>query len=84
MKRGRPMLKEKVEPFILKVLESTNLPLTISAICASLRSQLKEGTSWNTVRKYVNKLIALGKVEAITLPHSKDKGQGLTLYRLKR
>jgi len=41
--------------------------------------------SWNTVQKYLQELVELGKVEAIPTPHSKKEGkEGLTVYMLKR
>ncbi|MEM5790570.1 MAG: hypothetical protein QXP77_00755 [Candidatus Aenigmatarchaeota archaeon] len=40
--------------------------------------------SWNTVQKYLQELVELGRVEAIPTPHSKREGEGLTVYILKR
>jgi Fe2+ or Zn2+ uptake regulation protein len=85
VKRGRPSFRSIVQPAILATLKASRIPLTISAIRRELMKQLKGGTSWNTVYKYVDQLVKVGKVEAVSLLHSKIKGKsGLTLYRLRR
>ncbi len=85
MKRGRKPLRSKIIPLIIEALENTEVPLNINSIKSYVNSKIGRNLSWNTVMKYVQELIELGKIEAIALPHSKDpKKFGLTLYRLKR
>jgi len=46
---------------------------------------LNRRLSWNTVQKYLQELVDLGKVEVISTPHSKKDGkEGLTVYMLKK
>jgi len=85
MKRGRPNKRLKVQTTILESLQQMNAPLTISSMARLVSDRHNEQISWNTVRKYVNEMIATNKIEAVRLPHSKEEGKdGLTVYMLKR
>lgn len=85
MKRGRPNIREDVQPTILKILNEQQLPLTIANITKQLSTETKKTISWNTTRKYLQELINTNKIQPITVPHSKfENKKGLTLYMLKR
>jgi hypothetical protein len=85
MKRGRPNSRSIVSRLILSTLESSQLPLATSTICKMIEKGTSKRVSWNTTQKYIDELIAVGKIEPITLPHSKDENKkGLTVYSVKK
>jgi hypothetical protein len=85
MKRGRPNIRRKISPLILKRLEDSKMPLTISSLARLVSKDSGTQISWNTIQKYLKELIETNKVQAIPLPHSKKEGKdGLTVYVLKR
>jgi hypothetical protein len=85
MKRGRPNIRRKISPLILRRLEDSNIPLTISSLARLISKDVGSQISWNTIQKYLKELIETNKVQAIPLPHSKQEGKdGLTVYILKK
>ncbi|RLI97729.1 MAG: hypothetical protein DRP00_03590 [Candidatus Aenigmatarchaeota archaeon] len=85
MKRGRPTKRYKVQTKIIECLEEFNTPASVNAITRFVREKLRENISWNTVKKYLEELVEMGKVEALSTPHSKKEGEeGLTIYALKK
>jgi hypothetical protein len=85
MKRGRPNIRSQIQPKILEILSKNNIPMNVSTICSYLSSEMKRPISWNTVKKYLDELVRLDKVQAIPLPHSKEENKtGLTVYSIKR
>lgn len=84
MKRGRPSLRKTISPLILEIL-SDGFSRSIHSLEIEISKRLNRNVSWNTIQKYLQELIELGKVEAITTIHSKKEGkQGLTVYTLKK
>ncbi|MFH7882326.1 MAG: hypothetical protein QW140_01230, partial [Candidatus Aenigmatarchaeota archaeon] len=73
-----------VQQYIIKCLESIETPVSIEALRKQISKNLGKSLSWNTVQKYLQELVELGRVEAIPTPHSKREGEGLTVYILKR
>ncbi|MCS7106044.1 MAG: hypothetical protein NZ942_01885, partial [Candidatus Aenigmarchaeota archaeon] len=70
---------------ILEILKELSTPISINAIRGMISEKLGKEVSWNTVHKYLDELVGIGKVEAIQTPHSKKEGKkGLTVYILKR
>ncbi|MDI6798445.1 MAG: hypothetical protein QMD12_00365 [Candidatus Aenigmarchaeota archaeon] len=85
MKRGRPSERGAIQTSILEVLSSTQIPLTISSLAKMISQKVGRTVSWNTVRKYLDELVQIGKVQPLRLPHSKIEGKnGLTVYQLKK
>jgi predicted transcriptional regulator len=85
MKRGRPTIRIEVQKGIIEVLSSTSVPMNTSSITKNISKKLNKNLSWNTVQKYLDELVKLGKIQTIKLPHSKQEGkEGLTLYTLKK
>ena len=85
MKRGRPSIRGKITQNILKQLEASSTPLTISALARVASEEFGSTVSWNTIQKYLRELIETNRVQAIALPHSKQEGKdGLTVYVLKK
>ena len=85
MKRGRPSKRTLIQKNILEVLATTEFPLTTLAITRRISKKLNKKISWNTVKKYLDELVGIDKVQAIKLPHSKKEGkEGLTIYSLKK
>ncbi len=85
MKRGRPSTRKKITPLILKHLENSKLPLTISSLARIISKDVGYTVSWNTIEKYLRENIETNKIQAISLPHSKKEGKsGLTVYVLKK
>ncbi len=85
MRRGRPNIRQKIQPTIVGALSSNQTPLTISTISRMVSKELGRKISWNTVFKYVNELIETNKVKPLVLPHSKTANkEGLTVYILKQ
>jgi len=84
MRRGRPIIRSEVQTLILEVLSQYKVPLSINAISQKIFEMTGKRISWNTIRKYLNELVELGKVTFIILPHSKKEGkEGLKVYTLK-
>lgn len=85
MKRGRPNERGLIQTSILEVLSSTQMPLTVSSLAKTISPKVGRTVSWNTVQKYLDELVQIGKVQLIPLPHSKIEGKtGLTVYQLKK
>jgi len=85
MKRGRPNLRSDVQKTIIDVLSFSPIPLNTSSIAEIISKNLGKKISWNTVSKYLDELVQLGKIQPISTPHSKKEGkEGLTLYTLKK
>jgi|YelNatPaOPRAMG01_1025707.scaffolds.fasta_scaffold01259_33 hypothetical protein len=85
MKRGRPNIRNKIQPKILEILSKSNFPMNVSTICNYLSSEMKKPVNWNTVKKYLDELVKLDKVQAIPLPHSKEENKtGLIVYSIKK
>ena len=85
MKRGRPSKRHKIEAAILECLAELNTYISVNAIVKYLKKKMEESVSWNTVKKYLDELVSLGKVEVVQLPHSKkESAEGLKVYRLKK
>lgn len=85
MKRGRPEIKTTVQSRILDILSSNPTPLTTITLSRICEKEFDKKISWNTIKKYLQKLVEEGKVKAIVLPHSKEKNKnGLTVYILKK
>ena len=85
MKRGRPNIRRLIQPKILEILSKTSIPLNISSLRKQLSLEINKPVNWNTLKKYVDELVKLEKVEPIYLPHSKKPGEkGLTLYTIKK
>lgn len=83
-KRGRPAIRNLVESAIIEYLQQIDTPISIEALRKEVSKILGRRLSWNTVQKYLQELVELGKVSAISTPHSKKEGEGLTVYILKR
>jgi hypothetical protein len=59
--------------------------MNVSTICDYLSSEMKKPVNWNTVKKYLDELVKLDKVQAIPLPHSKEENKtGLIVYSIKK
>jgi len=85
MKRGRPSARNIVQTNILDILSSTQIPLTISSLAKMVSPKVGRTVSWNTIHKYLDELVQLGKVQPMPLPHSKIEGKdGLTVYVIKK
>jgi hypothetical protein len=85
MKRGRPTVRSQVQPKILEILSKSNFPLNISSICRYMSLEIKKPVNWNTVKKYLDELVKLEKIQAIPLPHSKKEDRtGLIVYSVKK
>ena len=85
MKRGRPSKRFEVQNLILETLKEVNTPISINAICSMIGKRIGKQISWNTVSKYLEELVQIGKIEALSTPHSKKEGKkGLTVYILKK
>ncbi len=85
MKRGRPNIRNQIQPKILEILSKSNFPMNVSTICNHLSSEMKKPVNWNTVKKYLEELVKLDKVQAIPLPHSKEENKtGLIVYSIKK
>ena len=83
MKRGRPNLRNLLVPLILEILNDKTAR-SINSIKSELSLRLNRNFSWNTVQKYLNELVEVGKVEAIVTPHSKEEGkEGIVVYKKK-
>ncbi len=84
MRRGRPSKRREVAQSILDVLSSVEVPMSVLSIKKRVEERIGR-VSWNTVKKYLDELVTMERVEAIPLPHSKLEGkEGLTVYRIKR
>ena len=85
MKRGRPSVRSLIQTNILEVLSSSQIPLTVSSLAKMISTKVGRVVSWNTVQKYLDELVQLGKIQPMPLPHSKIEGKtGLTVYQLKK
>jgi hypothetical protein len=85
MRRGRPNIRTVIQSNLLNVLGSSQTPMTISSLTRFVSEETKRQVSWNTVQKYVEELIKIDKIQAITLPHSKQENKtGLTVYTIKK
>lgn len=85
MKRGRPSVRNLIQTNIIEVLSSSQIPLTVSSLAKMISPRVGRTVSWNTVQKYLDELIQLGKIQPMPLPHSKIEGKtGLTVYQLKK
>lgn len=85
MKRGRPSLRYEVQSLILENLGGLDTPISINALRKMMTKKMKRSVSWNTVQKYLQELIEIGRVVALSTPHSKIEGkEGLTVYTLKK
>ena len=85
MKRGRPNSRLETQKSIIKTLESSSTPLTVSALAKIISGERGKKISWNTVQKYLEELVKLDKVQPIALPHSKIEGKnGIIVYQLKK
>lgn len=85
MKRGRPNTRSVIQTNVLEVLSASSLPMTSSSLRRIVSKQLGKEISWNTVKKYVNELVQLEKLQRVVLPHSKEEGKdGLIVYMLKK
>ena len=85
MKRGRPSKRSLIMAKILETLSEINFPANVTYIQKKIAKKIGELPSWNTVKKYLEELAMLDKVEKVVLPHSKNKNkQGLTVYKLKK
>lgn len=85
MKRGRPAIRDTVQNNLMSVLSSSQTPLTVSSLTRFVSKVINRNVSWNTVQKYIDELIAVDKIQAIPLPHSKiEDKEGLTVYVLKK
>jgi hypothetical protein len=85
MRRGRPNIRTVIQSNLLSVLDNSNTPMTISSLTRSISDEIKKQVSWNTVQKYVEELIKIDKIQAMTLPHSKQENKtGLTVYMIKK
>lgn len=85
MRRGRPNIRTIIQTNLLNVLGNSQTPMTISSLTRLISKETSRQISWNTVQKYVEELIKVDKVQAITLPHSKQEGKnGLTVYMIKK
>ena len=85
IKRGRPTIRIEVQNSILNTLSEKGIPLTISALAKAISNKMQRTVSWNTIQKYIDELIAMGKIKPIDLPHSKDETKkGLTVYTINK
>jgi len=85
MKRGRPPVRHTIQSNILEVLSSSPMPHTISSLAKIISPKVGRTVSWNTIQKYLDELVQVGKIQPISLPHSKIEGKtGLTVYQLKK
>lgn len=85
MKRGRPSVRGEVRSGLLKILTSSEVPLTVSSLTSHISKDTGKKLSWNTVQKYLQELVESNKVQPISFSHSKIKGkEGLTVYILKK
>lgn len=85
MKRGRQPLRKELYGRIVEILGEMNSPLTIFFISKEISQRINKKISWNTIQKYVQELVESGKIQAIQLPHSKEKNKlGLVVYTLKK
>ncbi len=85
MKRGRPNMRRDVQKEIVDTLSRFGSPITISTISKDVSKILNREISWNTVQKYVQELVEIGKIQAVQLPHSKSESKdGLVVYTLRR
>ncbi len=85
MKRGRPSIRRVVQKQILEILMSFDTPITISTLSKEISKKTTHDISWNTVYKYIQELIEVGKIQPLPLPHSKLANRdGLTVYTLKK
>lgn len=85
MKRGRPNARVSVQSNILEVLSSSPIPYTVSSLAKIISQKVCRTVSWNTVQKYLEELVQMGKVQPMPLPHSKIEGKtGLVVYQLKK
>lgn len=84
MKRGRPNLRKEVSSLLVETL-SDHSPRSIHSLEKEVSRKSGKKISWNTIQKYLQELVEIGKVEAVSTPHSKLEGkEGLTVYILKR
>ena len=85
MKSGRPALRGKIMSNIIEILSEFRFPVNISFIQRKIKERTGSLPSWNTVKKYLEELAVLDKVEKIVTPHSKKENEkGIILYRLKK
>lgn len=85
MRRGRPNIRTIIQSNLLSVLGSSQTPMTISGLTRLISKETSRQISWNTIQKYVEELIKIDKVQAITLPHSKQEDKdGRTVYMIKK
>ncbi len=84
MRRGRPSKRVVIKDEILKILGSSGVPMTTSALGRILNEKLGSNISWNTIQKYVSEMVETNQLKPVSLPHSKKKGEtGLVVYTLK-
>ncbi|MCF7875617.1 hypothetical protein K9M06_01045 [Candidatus Bipolaricaulota bacterium] len=80
-KRGRPP-KEEVKERLVAILEEKQLGTT-NRLGKLYRERYGEELSWNTVKKYVTKLLEEGKVaKQVSISHS--NGDQVVVYKLAR
>lgn len=84
MKRGRPAIRSLIQSLIIECLQEVDMPISIESLRKKVSEKFGKSVSWNTVQKYLQELVELGKIEAISTPHSKKEGEGLTVYMIKR
>lgn len=85
MKRGRPNKRHEIQSLILENLENFDTPISINALRKFVTKGVGKSVSWNTVQKYLQELVEMGRIEALSTPHSKIEGRGgLTVYILKK
>jgi hypothetical protein len=78
-------VRNLIQTNIIEVLSSSQIPLTVSSLAKMISPRVGRTVSWNTVQKYLDELIQLGKIQPMPLPHSKIEGKtGLTVYQLKK
>lgn len=85
MKRGRRSSRRLVQDQIFNIISNVNSPVTTAFLTKEISKSLNKKISWNTVQKYINELVEIGKIQPIPLPHSKEENKvGLTVYTLKK
>jgi len=80
MIRGRKSIEQIIIPLILSILAEFKHANT-NFLRSEISKRLEKEISWNTVRKYTEQLIILGKIGAYTTPGSQKKK--FIVYELK-
>lgn len=85
MKKGRPTKRFLIYKLIEEYFRENPYPSNINKITAYISQKSGKKISWNTVKKYLEELVRLDKINKINLPHSKNKEKkGLTLYSYEK